>query len=119
VRHAKALARGGLDEACRERLARRERDRVHQDVEGAPVRDFSVRLKPRDMSSSDATSIGNVISSPSCFASGTTRSAMRSIYENANSAPCARMACAMPQAIERSVASPTISARLPDSKNPC
>src|SRR5579862_8635031 len=49
-------------------------------------------------------------------ASGSRRSLNVSLaYENASSAPWACIACAMPQAIERSVATPTIRARLPDN----
>src|SRR5271154_5835566 len=57
-----------------------------------------------------------VMSDPNCLASGTTRSVMRSMCENASSAPSRCMACAMPQAMERSVARPTINARLPLKK---
>ncbi len=38
------------------------------------------------------------------------------MWENASVAPSRCMACAMPQAMERSVASPTIRARLPFRK---
>src|SRR5450631_2382868 len=71
---------------------------------------------PFEISSSEATSMTKVISEPNCRASGTTRSVMRSIWAKASSAPWACMACAMPQAMERSVASPTINARLPLKK---
>src|ERR1700730_4048245 len=68
------------------------------------------------MSSSPATSITKVMSDPSCSAKGTTRSFMRSMCANASSAPSRCMACAIPQRMERSVARPTISARLPARK---
>src|SRR5208283_1477103 len=68
--------------------------------------------KPRAMSSSSATSMAKVMPDSNCLASGTTRSAMRSMCEKARTAPSRCMACAMPQAMERSVARPTIRARL-------
>src|ERR1700734_3209592 len=75
-------------------------------------RDFKC-AKPRAMSSSLATSMGKVMSECSERARGTTRSAMRSMYEKASSAPSRCMAWAIPQAMERSVARPTMRARLP------
>src|SRR5882724_939117 len=78
-------------------------------------RDFRC-ANPFEISSSDPTSMTKVMSEPSCLASGTTRSVMRSICANASSAPWACMDCAMPQAMERSVARPTINARLPLKK---
>src|SRR5258708_5840923 len=78
-------------------------------------RDFRC-ANPFEISSSEPTSMTKVISEPNCLASGTTRSVIRSICANASSAPWACMACAMPQAMERSVARPTISARLPLKK---
>src|SRR5579863_684870 len=55
---------------------------------------------------------------PSECASGSTRSFILSFtYEKASSAPSRCMAWAMPQAIERSVATPTMKARLP-ARNP-
>src|SRR6478752_4119753 len=55
---------------------------------------------------------------PSDSARGCTRSLNFSLtYENASSAPSRCMACAMPQAMERSVATPTMRARLP-ARNP-
>src|SRR5208283_3099318 len=68
------------------------------------------------ISASLPTSIAKVSFEPSCCASGTTRSAMRSTNENASAAPSRCIAWAMPHAIERSVASPTIKARLPVRK---
>src|SRR5215472_6392841 len=54
---------------------------------------------------------------PSECASGSTRSRILSFtYEKASSAPSRCIACAMPQAIERSVATPTMKARLPARK---
>src|SRR6266478_2933961 len=78
-------------------------------------RDFRY-ANPFEISSSEPTSMTKVSSEPNCRASGTTRSVMRSICANASSAPWACMACAMPQAMERSVVRPTISARLPVKK---
>src|SRR5882757_6604621 len=72
--------------------------------------------KPFSISVSAATSITKVMSDPSCLASGTTRSVMRSICAKASSAPSRCIAWAMPQAMERSVARPTINARLPLKK---
>src|SRR3984885_12665111 len=73
--------------------------------------------KPFSISVSAATSITKVMSDPTCLASGTTRSVMRSICAKASSAPSRCIACAMPQAMERSVATPTMNARLP-ARNP-
>ena len=67
--------------------------------------------------SSTVTSSGITSGEPTDCASGTTRSFILSLtYEKASSAPSRCMAWAMPQAIERSVATPTIKARLPARK---
>src|SRR5688572_27079742 len=66
-------------------------------------------------SASTVTSMGSTIFEPTEAASGSTRSLSFSWPKvKASSAPCSCMAWAMPQAIERSVATPTISARLPE-----
>src|SRR5262245_10761316 len=71
-----------------------------------------------EISSSFVTSSGMMIFEPSDSASGVTRSFILSFrYVNASSAPSRCMACAMPQAMERSVATPTMRARLP-ARNP-
>src|SRR6516164_1567486 len=67
---------------------------------------------------STVTSSGIVRRDPSEWASGSTRSRILSFtYEKASCAPSRCIACAMPQAIERSVATPTMKARLP-ARNP-
>src|SRR5580700_5395976 len=67
--------------------------------------------------SSAVTSSSMVRREPSECASGSTRSFIFSFtYENASSAPSRCIACAMPQAIDRSVATPTMKARLPVRK---
>src|SRR3954469_23902284 len=76
------------------------------------------RSKAAVISSSLVTSSGTMIFEPRDSASGVTRSFILSLrYVNASSAPSRCMACAMPQAMERSVATPTMRARLP-ARNP-
>jgi hypothetical protein len=48
VGDAKAVARGGIDEAPRQRFARRECDRMHEDVEAVPMR-LQVAKAARDV----------------------------------------------------------------------
>src|SRR6185437_7901834 len=67
---------------------------------------------------STVTSRGIVRREPTDWARGSTRSFILSLtYEKARSAPSRCIACAMPHAIERSVATPTMNARLPE-RNP-
>ena len=70
--------------------------------------------KTASMLASSVTSQGSTSSERTDSASGLTRRANASPwYVNANSAPCAAQALAMPQAIERSLATPMINPRLP------
>src|SRR5581483_9767962 len=76
-----------------------------------------MRSNAASICSSEVTSRGIVKREPTEAASGSTRSLRRSFaYEKASSAPSRCIACAIPQAIERSVATPTMSARLPARK---
>ena len=92
-------------------------DGVHQEVEASPL-----PLQCRE-GGVDARLVGHVAGNTRSeftdAASGRTRRSRASPWKvNASSAPCAAQAAAMPQASERSLATPMISPRLPCSSVP-
>src|SRR3546814_531599 len=75
---------------------------------------FSMVAKTASMEASSVTSQGSTISAPTDSASGRTRRSRASPWKvNASSAPCSRAAVAMPQAMDRSLATPMTRPRLP------
>ena len=76
-------------------------------TKSSPPHCFSTSAKVASMLAASVTSQGTMILAPSELASGRTRFCMASPWKvNATSAPCSWQALAIPQAIERSLATP-------------
>ena len=104
---------GGLEIAAVELVLVGERDRVHHEIDLAPFLLAAPRT-PRRWSRRSVTSQWPSRIPPSSLASGSTRFFSASPCQvSAISAPASWHALAMPQAIERLLATPRITPRLP------